>query len=1478
MTLGDDRFQLLGTTEYTHEKEAVDFLRQGFPFAPPFHARALADLLDPSSGRLYEIDALVIGYSAVFVVEIKSHPGRIEGDRNGWIWTPPDSNRRVDIANPYSLTNHKAKVVGSMLRKHMGNLYGVPWVQPLIFLSAAELENRLSQDGKIAVTTRDTFFEAIKRGTFPGAEGRRFSRPINRPTAKAIKQAFDKMGLRPRKTLLQVGDYVLQSVFEDGEDYQDRAAHHAQFKHMQYRARVYLVPDQTSVENKQRLRRAAEREVQLLWTVRDSPSILSSHYYAPDGPLGPTLVLEDFEGAMRLDRFLGRHKDLPFEDRVDLIRQIGHALHFCHRRNVAHGGLSPEAVLVRRNPSEDDGGLEIRLFNFQLGGSEDASATVHRTALGSNTAGAYQAPELASDPGATSPLTDAFSLGALAYYVFTGQAPASSQVELVQKLYRDGALDPAAVADDLPETLVEFVQTATSLDASNRLDDTALHVELLVEDLRPKDEPVQPESTANVLEAEKGDILAERFEVKRVLGHGASARVLEVEGPDQEGPTQGQVRRFALKVSRGPDHDDRVRTEGEQLQRIRHARIVECHEVLDLDGRTCLLLSLAGATLQQVLADEGSLDLDLASRYGEDLLDALKTLEDEGVAHRDIKPANLGVGSRKKKAKHLTLFDFSLLDTSMSELEVGTAPYRDPFLPLRGAWDAQADRWSAAVTLHEMLTGLRPRYGRPGQAAVAPSATLHLESERFDAGLRDRLITFFEQALARQLKDRFESATEMARAWSSCFDARPQASSTPTRETPMVTQGGRVTLGAVTDAQLAKITPATPIRALPLSVRAQNALDRAGLTQADELLSLPRNRLSAIRGIGNKVAREILDLRDAWAAKLADAERPQAQPFLEGYRGEDVAVESLEVPLPVAQGLEDAGLRTSAAVARAPQAQVSAVLQRCASSPEVLEAALRGSTASEAAQREPQTLGGWLDALFPSKAEGKKVPKHQDQVQMLLGLQAPLVGVCGATLQEAADAASVTRQRMQQVLATSVSRWREMPWRDALRERCLAAIRSKDEQDEPGALPLELAAQRLAATIPDDVHAEPELRLAQYAALIRAASELGPAADGDRVTLRRRTQLRGEERRHAVWALAGEDDALWHTIKRLGEAADELAQREPLASSGEAYRALAAVVKETPLAKGEDEAADLLTLAASASRTAARSSRLELYPVGMPASRALELSAQALSAAELSPEEIVTRVRARYPEAQPLPTRPQLDRLVASLSLKWSDGRYRRPQASGSSSLLSSSGLDRRKTVVPSQRSMSESSMTAKDFEDSVVGVLQDRKLRVLAVNTAYMPDAVSALERVLKTRAVAVDRLLVEAMEAVLSEKGGKPEVLWSTDAEGPEGKAWSRLLSVAKTASDRVIESLVPSKDPLLLVQLGLLARYELRDFVDRLVEANQSDETGAVVVLNPAHEGDRQDVLNASLHISGLLAGQSGWIPREWIENKHRAATAH
>ena len=77
------------------------------------------------------------------------------------------------------------------------------------------------------------------------------------------------------------------------------------------------------------------------------------------------------------------------------------------------------------------------------------------------------------------------------------------------------------------------------------------------------------------------------------------------------------------------------------------------------------------------------------------------------------------------------------------------------------------------------------------------------------------------------------------------------------------------------------------------------------------------------------------------------------------------------------------------------------------------------------------------------------------------------------------------------------------------------------------------------------------------------------------------------------------------------------------------------------------------------SRTAAVSSRQELYPRGMPAERALRLGIGALSGLGIGEaekgftiEQIRERVRSRYPEAEPLPDRPELDALLAKVGLE----------------------------------------------------------------------------------------------------------------------------------------------------------------------------------------------------------------------------------
>lgn len=1457
MARASDNFVLVGTTPYAHEQAGIDFVRE--QLLPGLHARALLDMFEPHSGRHYELDFIVIGHHAVYVVEMKDYEGRIEGDAQHWRLTRPGDTRSVIRDNPLSLTNHKCKVLKGMLERYFErHVRGqrVPYVQPLIFLSNPAADNRLVGPARTAVVDRSNLIEALQHGRFPNASPQ--GHAINGPQRRGLIAAFDNIGLRPRETQQIVNGYVLGPVIADGPGYQDREAHHESAETLGARARIYLVPQRTTVDERDRLRRAARRETQLLSSLQDAPGILRVLTVSDDAPLGPTLLFEAFPGAAPLDAFL-EHEQPSFDEKLAILRQLGHTLGYCHRREVIHGGLHPGAVLVRRHEGE----LQVKLCNFQLGDGRSTTATSHRTLLISERASIYQAPELVHDPRAVSRASDCYSLGALAHLMFTGQPPGTSLQGAIARVHRDRCLDPLVVVDDLPLPIVETIRTATNLD--DRLDDPVFLVENLVSHLRDGDE-AEPESTAHVLEAETGDLLAERYEVTKVLGSGASARVLEVvDGQDK--------RRYALKAARSPEHNERLELEATALSSFEHPRIVKVHHQLQINDLECLVLSLAGEqTLYAHIAEQGPLPYDLAQDYGEDLLDALEQCEEAGVLHRDIKPANLGVGAATRgKKKHLTLFDFSLAGSPIDKLDVGTAPYRDPFLwaDERGRWDAAADRWSAAVTLHEMLTAERPRFTPEGASPFDEGARLLLLAERFDPGSRDSLVRFFERAFARDVAERFSSAREMKRAWSSCFVQAERPLTEPHSEPESETQPE-----PEPEPKL-DITRNTPIRALPLSPRALNALDRAGLSRAEELLSLPNNRLSAIRGIGSKVAREILALRDRWRATLKDGDGPKPEPFYPDYRGPERYLDTFEsdddqtnplAPIVVA-ALADAGLYTTGALARAPRAQVETVLARIGEDPQPLRERL-AALEQPNTDAPPATLEAWIAAL---SIDGKK--SAPVRLRQLFGLEPPFVGRLDVATREVAEhsGASITRN-----LADAIKRWREQPWADALRSLALSTIDGLG-----GIAPLPLAAQALRDLIDHDPEAPDELTLARCATLLRVAAELG-TDDRDRgLILRRRPRGTNSDPRPPVqWLISRED--LWLIIENLGRKADDLAERPVLAASGETERVLELVVENTSLSAREIGLGRLVELAAWASRNAAVSSRLELYPIGMASRRALELSAQALSGS-FDPAELVRRVQARYPDAAPLPARPELDRLLEPLRLRWNDtlGKYERPgETAPSSRDTSTLSLLRHQTVQAPLASLSrrsESQLDAEEFEAEVRTLVQDRKLRILAVNAAYVPEAVPGLERIMGVRATCLDKRLITAMTGFVRSRNGPAEILPQTDAAGPQDGHWAALQNVAKLAAEQLVAELLPPREPLLLIQLGLLARYDLRACLQAIIDAAHDDRSEAIVILNPIHEGDRPDVIANRLPIPGLLAGQIAYIPRPWLENEHRSAQA-
>ena len=640
-------------------------------------------------------------------------------------------------------------------------------------------------------------------------------------TAKALARSLEQVGVRPSQKARRVGDYVLRQLLDEGPGvYQDRLAEHAALPGVFRRVRQYLVAQAATEEDRQRMKRAAAREFRILQSF-DHPGVLDALDYK-DHEFGPALLCAYEPKAMRLDHYLAiRGPKLNPGTRLELVRQIADAVRYAHAKKVIHRALAPQSVLVM-DPDADVPRLKV--FNWQVGVREAeaaSSATVHITELVDRQATVYMAPEALLDPKAATDASDVFSLGAIAYHVFTGRPPGDTPADVARVLGENGGLRVSAALDGAGPELEELVRRSTDPDVDLRVESAVEFLKLL-DDV--EDELTDPEAgiTNDPAAARPGDRIEGGFEVVRFLGQGATGVALLAHRDDDE---------VVLKVARTPDDDARLHEEAEALKKVRSEFVVGLREERQIRGRTVLVLDKSGdETLADRLRKEGRLGLELLQRFGEDLLQAVASLERHGVAHRDIKPDNIGVRSGKQRLQ-LVLFDFSLARVPPEEIKVGTHPYLDPFLSKRKPrprWDPSAERYAAGVTLYEMTAGVPPRWGDGRSDPALTDSELSVEAERFDPAVRDGLATFFRKALARDLTTRFDNAEEMLRAWRGVFERAERLTVT----TPA---GDEVSLHVGLD----QAGPETLVAVLGLSTRATNALDRAGVTNVREAEPMP---------------------------------------------------------------------------------------------------------------------------------------------------------------------------------------------------------------------------------------------------------------------------------------------------------------------------------------------------------------------------------------------------------------------------------------------------------------------------------------------------------------------------------------------------------------------------------------------------------------------------------------------------------------
>lgn len=298
----------------------------------------------------------------------------------------------------------------------------------------------------------------------------------------------------------------------------------------------------------------------------------------------------------------------------------------------------------------------------------------------------------------------------------------------------------------------------------------------------------------------KGMIFAERYQLEDFIGQGGMSLVYRA----VDIRTGHSVAVKILKSEYNSDKEflERFQREAQAASLMSHHNIVNLLDVgVEGEYRYLVLEYVSGSTLKDVIRQKGRLSTQTAIQITVRILSALQHAHDNGIIHRDIKPQNVLIHSDG----HVKVADFGIarmtnaFTISKGDTVVGSVHYSSPEQAMGGVVEATSDIYSTGVVMYEMLTGRVPFVGdTPVSVAMqhindAPPPITDYAPETPPA-----VVAVVMKALAKNPKDRFQSAREMADALLQAKDGRldpetiqpgfsrlPAGAVTPTRQQPV---------------------------------------------------------------------------------------------------------------------------------------------------------------------------------------------------------------------------------------------------------------------------------------------------------------------------------------------------------------------------------------------------------------------------------------------------------------------------------------------------------------------------------------------------------------------------------------------------------------------------------------------------------------------------------------------------------------------
>jgi len=268
-----------------------------------------------------------------------------------------------------------------------------------------------------------------------------------------------------------------------------------------------------------------------------------------------------------------------------------------------------------------------------------------------------------------------------------------------------------------------------------------------------------------------GDVVQDRYQVVRRIGHGGTSDVYEAR--DAELGINVALKILNHSRLKDPEAKARFHREAQVQEMLRHANIATLYgDGVTTKGQPFLAVELfPGRCLRTVLNDEHRVNVLRACSYCWQALHGLSACHAAGVMHRDLKPDNMMLKPQLGPVERVMLIDFgfaSLQGESALTAQgfvVGSLSYLAPERLRAQPGDARSDVYAIGTLFYELLVGDPPFLGETDVDVAQKQLRdppVPVRQAAPDVAIPAELENVIMRALAKDAVQRAQSALDMA--------------------------------------------------------------------------------------------------------------------------------------------------------------------------------------------------------------------------------------------------------------------------------------------------------------------------------------------------------------------------------------------------------------------------------------------------------------------------------------------------------------------------------------------------------------------------------------------------------------------------------------------------------------------------------------------------------------------------------------------